>query len=115
MKYHPNAPAKLKKLLRQNKENQNAVAKIIGVNSSHISKLVTKGEEPKDSSIRVKLFLSAHPICKCCGRKIVNRKKTVKKETPQYMKVWKHLSTDERNTVIQQYIKFKEAKVTITL
>jgi len=107
MKYHEKTPKKLRQLLRKHKGNQNAAAKEIGVNSSHISKLVNAGIEPKDKHIRARMFLPIHPVCETCGRKIIHRTKSVSIERPYFAKLFDKLPAEEKNRVKKEYIDWK--------
>jgi len=105
--YPKNVPRALIREYRLAGENGLKLSKKLGVNDAHLSKLLKYGIEPKDSSIRVKLMLPAYPICKCCGRKIINRTKAAKGMEPEYLNQWKHLPTEERQRVIKEYLTWK--------
>jgi hypothetical protein len=106
--YPKNVPRKLLKLFFDLDCKMLSLAKARGVNVGIISFLLNDGKEPKDSSIRSKLYLPAHPICKCCGKKIINRKKVPAAiAEPEYIKKWRKLSKQERQRAIEAYIKWK--------
>lgn len=99
--YPPNVPRKLIKLFREFHEKQLWLAHRLEINDAHLSKLFKYGIEPKDESIRAKMFL----------KKIkVKRIKTEHKKTPRpdWLNEWLHLPTDERQKVIKQYIDWKK-------
>lgn len=100
--YPPNVPRKLFRLLKEYKFNRSLLAVAIGVNGGHISKLLNKGIEPQDNSIRVKMFLPKLKLKRQAGAK------RERKPEPEFIKAWKHLPTDERHKVIKQYLKWKE-------
>lgn len=52
-----NVPLKLIKAFREENENQRALARRLGVNPGHVSKLLLHGVEPVDPAIREKMFL----------------------------------------------------------
>jgi hypothetical protein len=106
--YPKNVPRRLLKEFFQLHCSVTKLASACNVNSGIISKLLNDGIEPKDKATRVRLHLSPVTICPKCGRRIVNRTKQNKwREEPAYIKKWKHLSTDERQAVIRQYLEFK--------
>jgi hypothetical protein len=99
--YPSNVPRKLIRMYRQTGENGLKLAKLLGVNDAHLSKLFNKGIEPKDQSIRDKLFL----------KKIkVKRQKRIYQPRPEWMSEWLHLPAEERHIVIRKYLSWKKAK-----
>lgn len=101
--YPPNVPRKLFRYLKNCNFNRSIVAFALGVNSGHLSKLLNDGIEPKDNDIRRKLFLK---IIRPIRSKITHQHK----EIPEFIKKWRHLPTEEREKVIQQYLDWKEKK-----
>jgi hypothetical protein len=102
--YPPNVPRKLFHKLREYKFNRSLCALDIGVNSGHLSKLLNQGIEPKDNTIRKKMFLKSLKI---------RKQTTVNKDRPpqpEYIKQWRHLPTGERHKVIQEYLSWKQKK-----
>lgn len=62
---HPNAPSRLVAALHKHGWNQRALARTLGINSGHITKLIRNGEEPSDATqegreLRQALFLPRH-------------------------------------------------------
>jgi hypothetical protein len=108
--YPKNVPRALIREYRLLGENQLQLARKLGVNDAHLSKLFKYGVEPVDSDIRKRLMLSIHPICRCCGRKIINRTKSGKKQEPEFVKEWKHLPTEERRKAMKEYITWRRTK-----
>lgn len=94
-KFHKNAPRKLIALYRKHNGNCYQVSKEIGVNASHVWKLLKNGVIPKRLDLREKLFV----------RVPKPRQKT---ETPEFMKEWYKLEKGERYKVIQQYLNWKK-------
>lgn len=47
---HPNAPNALVTKLHKHNWNQRALARTLGVNSGHVTKLIRHGEEPSDAT-----------------------------------------------------------------
>lgn len=110
--YHVNTPKKLFDVMKRFDFSVSKTAAFLGVNSGHISALINDGYEPRNPDIRKKLFLKTYSICPACKRKLMYRtkQKEAKEEIPDYLKMWKHLSKQERQTVIQQYITYKKKK-----
>jgi hypothetical protein len=106
--YPKNVPRKLLKSFFDFDCSVSKLATDRRVNSGTISALLNDGHEPKDSSIRVKLFLTPNPICKSCGRKVIHHSTKPKIDKPEFMKEWSHLPTEERHRVIKQYLQWKE-------
>jgi hypothetical protein len=99
--YPKNVPRALIRAYRLAGENGLRLAKQIGVDDAHISKLLNKGVEPKDKIIRERMML---PKLK------IKREKTERKPRPpepDYIKKWKHLPTAERHQVIKEYLSWK--------
>lgn len=108
--YPKNVPRKLLKEFFDLNRSVTKLAFRCNVNSGIISKLLNDGIEPKDKAIRVRLHLSPVTICPKCGRKIINRKTATKRVEPDYIKKWKHLSTDERQKAIKEYVEWTEKR-----
>lgn len=106
--YPDNVPKKLLKLFFDYDCLVSKLAKDRGVNTGVISALLNDGHEPKDSTVRVKLFLSPNPICKLCGRKVIHKSNKPKVLKPDYITKWEHLPKDERHKAIKQYLKWRE-------
>ena len=100
--YPPNVPRKLIKLYRSMKQNGLQLAKHLGVNDAHLSKLFNKGIEPKDEVIRGKLFLKKIKI------KREKKERQPRPPDPEWMKEWKHLPTDERQRTIKEYLSWRK-------
>lgn len=99
--YPTNVPRKLFQALKRYNFNRSLTASALDINSGHLSKLLNDGIEPKDNTIRRKMYLKT----------IKTIKQRVKRERvpePVFIKLWKHLPTDERHKVIKQYLKWKE-------
>lgn len=109
--YPKNVPRKLLKLFFGLDCSVSKLAASLKINSGTISALLNDGKEPKDSSTRAKLFLSVHPVCKTCGRRIVQRSTKAKREQSSYLKAWKKLPTKERQKAIEQYILWRKNNV----
>jgi hypothetical protein len=91
---HRKAPKKLVALYRRFHGNSYQLGKYLGVNSSHVWRLLKYGKEPKRLNLREKLFLKIP-------------KSRPKQEVPDYIKKWNKLPTEERRNVIQQYITWR--------
>lgn len=114
--YPKNVPRKLLKEFFALNCKVSLLAQKRHVNSGVVSALLNDGIEPKDSAIRIRLYLSPNPICPTCHRKIIQKKtkqQEYKKLKPYYQVAWEHLSKEERHKVMETYINFKKAKVTI--
>lgn len=108
--YPKNVPKKLLKMFFDLDCKVSKLAQKINVNSGTVSNLLNNGTEPKNERDRKALYLPLRPVCPCCNRKIINRTKqnSPKSQQPEYLKKWKHLSKDERQKVIQEYLKWKK-------
>ena len=105
-KVHPNTPRRLIALYKRLGFSQLNIVKEIKVNDYYISKLMKYGIEPTDKtengqSVRIKLFL---PRLKRKQKIISDKPKRI---IPEFIKLWNHLPTDERQKVIQEYLKWK--------
>lgn len=105
--YPKNVPRKLFNVLKYWSFNRSLAALALGVNSGYLSNLLNKGIEPTDTTrhgrdVRRKLFLKAY---KETTRK-ANAPK-IKIELPYYMKIWNHLTKEERHKVIKAYVDWK--------
>ena len=105
--YPRNVPKRLIKLFFDLNRSVSRLAMSRGVNSGTVSALLNDGKEPKSNSIRTRLWLTINPICKSCGRKIINRKPNNAEPRPQFIIDWNHLPTAERHKVIQEYLRWK--------
>src|SRR5688572_19975757 len=94
---HPNTPRKLTTAFRRAGYNQRQLARDRGVNPRFINDLITKGIEPTNPEIRVKLFLpKKHKVQQ--GEK-PDRPYT---EPPEYIKWWRKQPKQIRHEIILQ-------------
>jgi hypothetical protein len=98
----PNTPAALKRDLRKCNWNMRALARMRGVNIFWVSRLLRYGEEPKNSTTRLKLSLSKRP-----------RKPRVpgppKPPVPDYIRWWRKLEKVARDMIVKSvYDGFQE-------
>lgn len=106
--YPKNVPKKLLKEFFDSNLSVTKLAQSRNVNSGTISALLNDGKEPKDRSTRAKLYLTLRPVCPCCNRKIIQRKTAEKKQTPEYMKLWKKIPAAERQRAIEVYMSWRK-------
>lgn len=84
------------------------LAKELGLNVSHLYYFIIEGREPKQDKDRAVLGLHKK-VCSTCGRKVSPTKRN-RKEVTEWQKEWRLLSVEEREKVIQQYLKYKKEK-----
>lgn len=99
---HPKACRKLVRLYVRCGRNCYTLGKELEVSPVHIWNNLKKGTEPKRNDLRKKLFLSHKKT-----PEELEQMRRKNKELPEYIKKWRHLSTEERNRVIQQYITWR--------
>lgn len=101
--YPSNVPRKLIMKFREAKHNERELSRRLGVNVGHVSKLLKKGIEPKDETIRAKMLFPKSRR----KAKVKSTKEQIKVDQPEFIKQWRHLPTEERHKVIQQYLRWK--------
>lgn len=100
----------LGKLIRkshQNTKSWNKTGREFGITGGMAFRIVHSEYEPVSQSTRNRLGLDIR-ICPCCKRKIVHKTNTVKPETSEMEKIWRHLPAEERQRVIKQYITWRK-------
>jgi hypothetical protein len=78
------------------------------VNQKYISENIRFGIEPSNLELREKMGIK-NKECPACHHKLITHKKvSIKKERPEFMKVWSYLPVEERQKVIKEYLKWKD-------
>ena len=87
-------PPKLQAVINEHKGKYHRIAEALDVNVAHVHKYMTQGIEPKSAKLRKRMFLPG-----------TQRKSRAGQTIPEHIRIWRHLSTAERNKAIKDALR----------